>query len=219
MKRALLQPRSLSTGWALASVGGYLASFVLFLIGLNIAVVLAWWGLASAGTFALADLASLSASPMPSGLLLVTTLVQFFGMLGLAIGGWRLISALHRQRGIPTDSASRAFGFRSAKPVAYAAALAGGLTVGWFPGWLAAVLRDALPWLDLGAVELITAHLEQGPALTRVGMLIVIGVLGPIVEELVFRGWLWRSLRRSFSGPVVILITSVLFSLVHLDPV
>lgn len=85
MKRALLQPRSLSTGWALASVGGYLASFVLFLIGLNIAVVLAWWGLASAGTFALADLASLSASPMPSGLLLVTTLVQFFGMLGLAI--------------------------------------------------------------------------------------------------------------------------------------
>ena len=51
-------------------------------------------------------------------------------------------------------------------------------------------------------------------------VLIAIGVIaiGPFVEELVFRGALFGPLRQDKSPVAVILITTVFFALVHLDP-
>ena len=52
-----------------------------------------------------------------------------------------------------------------------------------------------------------------------VGSLIIIAislvVLPPIVEEIVFRGFLFRGLRRSFTPIIAALITSVLFAIPH----
>jgi membrane protease YdiL (CAAX protease family) len=43
-------------------------------------------------------------------------------------------------------------------------------------------------------------------------------VLGPICEELLFRGAIYRPLRQNHSAPAVIVVTAVLFAVVHLDP-
>jgi membrane protease YdiL (CAAX protease family) len=42
--------------------------------------------------------------------------------------------------------------------------------------------------------------------------------LGPFVEELLFRGVLFRGLRRVYARGTVVLMTGALFALVHLDP-
>ncbi|MQA04784.1 MAG: CPBP family intramembrane metalloprotease [Streptosporangiales bacterium] len=58
---------------------------------------------------------------------------------------------------------------------------------------------------------------ETGPVLYV--FLVVIALVGPLVEELHFRGMWWRALR-SRMGPVLTLVlTSLLFGVIHLEPV
>ena len=40
-------------------------------------------------------------------------------------------------------------------------------------------------------------------------------LLGPLAEEVLFRGWMYTSLRAGFGVPVAVLVTSVLFALAH----
>ena len=47
---------------------------------------------------------------------------------------------------------------------------------------------------------------------------VMIVILAPLVEELLFRGWIFGSLRARFSAGVTILVTAVLFAIVHMDP-
>uniref|UniRef100_A0A453R0G5 CAAX prenyl protease 2/Lysostaphin resistance protein A-like domain-containing protein n=1 Tax=Aegilops tauschii subsp. strangulata TaxID=200361 RepID=A0A453R0G5_AEGTS len=46
----------------------------------------------------------------------------------------------------------------------------------------------------------------------------ITGVLAPILEETVFRGFLMVSLTMWFSTPVSVLITAVVFAFAHLTP-
>lgn len=47
---------------------------------------------------------------------------------------------------------------------------------------------------------------------------LMIVVLAPLVEELLFRGWMFGALRARFSAAVTILVTAFLFAIVHTDP-
>ncbi|MDP2357293.1 MAG: CPBP family intramembrane metalloprotease [Beijerinckiaceae bacterium] len=47
---------------------------------------------------------------------------------------------------------------------------------------------------------------------------VMIVILAPLAEELLFRGWIFGSLRARFSAGVTILATAVLFAVVHMDP-
>jgi len=47
---------------------------------------------------------------------------------------------------------------------------------------------------------------------------VILALLGPLIEEIFFRGALFRPLRRRYSPGSVIVMTSVLFSLSHLEP-
>ena len=49
--------------------------------------------------------------------------------------------------------------------------------------------------------------------------LAVVTVVGPICEELLFRGGVQRSLHRAFSPSVAIVCSALIFSIVHLNPV
>lgn len=47
--------------------------------------------------------------------------------------------------------------------------------------------------------------------------LVTVALLAPLVEELIFRGWIFSSLKRSFGRWAAILLTAALFAGVHLD--
>jgi membrane protease YdiL (CAAX protease family) len=54
--------------------------------------------------------------------------------------------------------------------------------------------------------------------LDRIVLTVGLVVIGPFMEELFFRGALFRPLRQENSPATVIVVTGVLFALVHLDP-
>jgi membrane protease YdiL (CAAX protease family) len=76
---------------------------------------------------------------------------------------------------------------------------AGGLLRYFFP--------DFAPWL---------ISPRDGLALALSFLMIV--VLAPLVEELLFRGWIFGSLRARFSAGFTILVATLLFAIVHWDP-
>jgi membrane protease YdiL (CAAX protease family) len=47
---------------------------------------------------------------------------------------------------------------------------------------------------------------------------LMIVILAPLAEELLFRGWIFGSLRARFSAAVAILVATFLFAIVHWDP-
>ncbi len=54
-----------------------------------------------------------------------------------------------------------------------------------------------------------------GNAWTRVPLIVVAVAIAPVVEEVLFRGWLWTDLRRYWSATSIMLFTGLVFVLVH----
>jgi membrane protease YdiL (CAAX protease family) len=67
---------------------------------------------------------------------------------------------------------------------------------------------DAILWIDL---------FYQMPMAQRLAVAASAVVLGPLVEEALFRGALWRPLRKEHTPVAVVVTTAVFFALVHLD--
>jgi hypothetical protein len=155
--------------------------------------------------------------PVMSRLLAVTLLVQFPVMFGVAE-----LCRYMGDRGIlvePGASMREVYAWRSTTPAVLAVGAALGLTAGWLPGWIAGTLRELLPMLDLGALGAIQAALTEGPLWTRVVVVLGVAVGAPVVEELVFRGFMWWTIERAL-GPIAALVgSSLLFGLYHMDPV
>ncbi len=96
---------------------------------------------------------------------------------------------------------------------------------GWGPLiWLAAIavqilLGGLIVALDVPTVSNTEGMSELNGRPAEIGVLIFAAVvLAPIVEELVFRGLLLRSLARVMRAPWAILIQAFLFGLLHLNP-
>lgn len=51
----------------------------------------------------------------------------------------------------------------------------------------------------------------------RLAVLFMVGVLAPISEEFLFRGYMYHSLRTTYPAPVSMLLTAMLFGCVHFD--
>lgn len=47
--------------------------------------------------------------------------------------------------------------------------------------------------------------------------LVTVALLAPLVEEMIFRGWIFSSLKRSFGRWAAIVVTAIVFAAVHLD--
>lgn len=65
--------------------------------------------------------------------------------------------------------------------------------------------------------DLARSFLEAGPA-KKVVIGLILVVIGPLVEEIFFRGALFRPLRRSSSTSATIAVTSVMFAISHFAP-
>lgn len=101
----------------------------------------------------------------------------------------------------------------------WAVALAVGLCTGWVSGVLAGWLVEAAPWLPHTSLDAITAALTEGPWVRRAafGVLVVVGA--PLVEELMFRHYVWEALARRGGQQQALVGSSLLFAAYHLDPV
>ena len=100
--------------------------------------------------------------------------------------------------------------------------------VAFYPLALLLGVACTLPayWL-LGAIESVYPTSDESPLLElfyqlamgeRVLVAVMIVAAGPVIEELVFRGSLFRPLRQTLSPPKVIAITAALFAMVHINP-
>jgi membrane protease YdiL (CAAX protease family) len=196
---------------ALLAVGVYLFASLAWMIvvGVITAVGLMGW-MAITGADANALLASPNpAAELPTWLVAMSTLVQFVGMFAIAAGevwvlGWA-----------PRDA------FAAIRPpaIGLAAGLIGGLFVGLLPGWIAERLMDYFPALDGGNLEMINGLLTAGPLVGRILMIVAVCVGAPLVEELVFRGFLFDAMRRATTPTFAWLATSVMFAAYHVDPI
>lgn len=209
----------------LGIVALYCALWVPALIGVNVlAVVLGIASVAVTDGFATLDLAHIDpAQIMAPPVVAAMLYVQFAAMLALVpivATLWRLIDARRSGRASPEQPWAARLGFgRSVRPAAWALSVVIGLTAGWFPGWVAATLREALPWLDLGGLAMIDGVIRDGTGVVALAIVVAVGLGAPIVEEVVFRGFLWDAFARSLSPAAVVVASSLLFAAYHMDPI
>lgn len=93
-------------------------------------------------------------------------------------------------------------------PVGYIAtiALAAALTA----------IFNLMPWFNANeAQELGYSHYMVG--FERGAVFVMLAIIAPIMEELIFRGWLYGKLRVKIPKWVAIFITSLLFGIIHLQ--
>lgn len=177
-----------------------------------------WWLLSqlfigiTAVVLVLVQGGDLGADPMD----LVPTWLMALGY-GLTVGGMVLVGVVLA----PLTGRSQGQAFALDLPLWWTWPLVAlsGLSVGLFPGWIAEQLRLYMPHVDLGALDMISDMLTNGPYWERGLMVIAVCVLAPLFEELVFRGFLWDALDRTLPTWIVWLVTSVIFAAYHLDPV
>ncbi|MEK9968309.1 MAG: type II CAAX endopeptidase family protein, partial [Ferrovibrio sp.] len=85
----------------------------------------------------------------------------------------------------------------------------------WLAVPLLSVFSFSLSGTDWEPYPDLTRHLLQvRPLLLLVGALVV-SLLGPVAEELFFRGWLWTALRRRWSVLPTAIVTSTLWLAMH----
>lgn len=206
----------------IATIASFLATWAVFFVVLNVGIVLVWW--VSEAGLTVPDVErfyTLSSSPVPGWLIAASSVVQFGGMLFLTLcGAWLVTRARRATFGVNLGSNTLVdqLASRPAASIGWLTALGGGLTIGWFPAWLSAQIKTWFPMLDLGAVASVGSVLHDGELASQLTLILIITIVAPICEELLFRGWLWSALERWMSPAAVILTTSTLFAAFHLDP-
>lgn len=200
-------PRARLPGWAgPVAVVSYVGLSIFGIIGVGLLVALAMVASAAFG----GDLSAVMAGePMSGGVMALATVVQFGMMFALAA----LLGLALRRR------LSETFAIRWPHATAVVAAVLGGLVVGVFPGWIAEQLASYVPSIDSGNLQMINELIASGSLSSRIGMWLVVCVGAPVVEELVFRGFMWDALALRLPRGAVWVGTSLLFAAYHMDPI
>lgn len=83
--------------------------------------------------------------------------------------------------------------------------------------WASSLVDHRWPLPEAEIQSLQEAYTFHG-TLHRAAFAFATTALGPITEEMFFRGALFRALRRTFSPAVTVLLTAILFAFCHLSP-
>lgn len=148
------------------------------------------------------------------GVLALVTAVQF-AVMGALAAAFAPFLPLGRT-GIGARLAAGLGLDRLGAGVWYPAAVVLGLTAGMLPSYVSESLGRALGQTQ--AVADMLALLATAPRWEAAAMVGVVTFLGPAVEELVFRGFLYAALRVVLPAWATILATSLMFAASHMDP-
>lgn len=183
--------------FVLQAVGSGLIALVL---GVAMGFVRPWQGVAAAGD----GIRSMLDQPgMPALLAILTLSLAALLIVLLARQRWPQLWSLAQPPG---------FGFvRTGRPLFLALAVVIGLAAPLFGGWLTQLLAHG---------QTVTQNIQQlgadtPPAWRIVLVLVVVGV-GPLVEELLFRGVLLSALWQRWRSGWAVALSSLAFALVHL---
>jgi len=99
----------------------------------------------------------------------------------------------------------------------YKTALIGGLLVGILPAWAVSFIAETYPSLKPEDLGVLTEFMSNGIGITQIIFFAIIVFLIPPLEELVFRGGLWRLLEWRFSSYWTWIIVSVIFASIHME--
>ena len=78
------------------------------------------------------------------------------------------------------------------------------------------LLFTVFPWFNVSEAQDVGFSVYMAPG-ERIIAFLVLVVLAPVVEEMIFRGWLYGKMRMRISAPWAIVLVSLLFGLVHLQ--
>ena len=115
----------------------------------------------------------------------------------------------------PEASIREFLGLRATHPAFYPLAVLLGAAIEIPANALFELILKRYPMQD--AADLLSGSFADASLARRVLLGVVAIALGPMVEEIFFRGAVWKPVRRSYAGLVTAAITGVVFALAHLD--
>ncbi len=121
-----------------------------------------------------------------------------------------------RPRGVTPGDGARALGFRSTGLLAGIGWVVGGFIFMIAVSFVYGALVDLLHLPLKTNVQVLTDRAGASP-LTILGSLLGAVLIAPLCEETFFRGYLFSGLLRGMSGWAAVLVSAVLFTLVHGD--
>lgn len=101
----------------------------------------------------------------------------------------------------------------------YLAAIFGGATISIIPAWFITILVQYFPSLEPQELEQVSQFLSGELGLIHLIFACIIIFVSPVLEELVFRGFLWRLVAIVFSARLTWIATSLVFAAVHMNPI
>lgn len=197
------------TAWL--GFGFYISTVLFAVLGFIIAAVLVLAATGAVSPEALQNTESLSPS-----FVLPVMVVQFSVMTGWTWVAFKGAELIGQEKGKERWFSSIWDG--GSPWVFYVLAIGMGATIGWLPGLLSELMSEYFPGLDLGALGDVASLITSDSPLVFWGAAAMIGVFGPIAEEVVFRGFLWTRLESAAGSKVAFIVTSILFAAIHMDP-
>ena len=100
----------------------------------------------------------------------------------------------------------------------YLAAFVGGATISLLPTWLVAQIVARFPALAPQELEIVSEFFGSGIGIPQIIFFSIIVFLIPPIEEVIFRGGLWKLLEWKLSPYWTWILISVLFAAIHMEP-
>ena len=100
----------------------------------------------------------------------------------------------------------------------YLKALAGGATIGIIPAWLVSFLAETFPSLKPEELQIVSEFMANGIGPVQILFFLLIVFFIPPLEEVLFRGLLWKLFEWKLPPFHTWIAVSILFALVHLEP-
>ncbi len=164
---------------------------------------------------------ALMSALLPPRWLFLSVLLQNVGFFALSVLLITGTGAIRRRRLGVSDTWAQTLtaglGLRRASPGLLAVGLFGGLALMWLPSAFMQLLQRVVE-LDNTSGELLFNAVQQSTSAEMALAVFTIALAVPLMEELLFRGFLWNLGEYWLPPWVVLILTSLMFAVFHMSP-